>query len=182
MSDTPATVPSAPRIHVTVRERPAGQRELIDFLDLLSFVMERCFVVPGTEVRFGLNSVLLLMPVVGDTAAGMVGFLILAIALGHYRVPRIVAARMVLNSLLDATLGSVPVLGNLFDLYFKADTRNVKLLREYVGNSDHPPSTWRHWLFVLGMLALVSALLFALVTAAVALGIAVAQALQRPGA
>jgi hypothetical protein len=46
-------------------------------------------------------------------------------------VPRIVAARMMLNALLDISLGWIPLVGDVFDLYFKADTRNVRLLQQY---------------------------------------------------
>ena len=53
------------------------------------------------------------------------------IALRHYRVPRSVAARMMGNVALDVALGSIPLLGDLFDVAFKANTRNIKLLEPY---------------------------------------------------
>jgi hypothetical protein len=77
---------------------------------------------------------------------------------------------MVLNSLLDASLGWIPVVGDLFDIYFKADTRNVRLLQQYAGRGDQrPPSTWRHWAFVLGLLGLVGLVLALLVLGVVTL-------------
>jgi hypothetical protein len=127
----------------------------VEFLDLVSFLMDRCFIVPGTDVRFGLNAIFLLLPVLGDVIPGLVSLGILAIGLHSYRVPRIVAARMVVNSLLDISIGWIPVVGDLFDLWFKADTRNVRLLQQYIGTSaEPPPATWRHWLFVLGVIGL----------------------------
>jgi hypothetical protein len=142
----------------------------IEVLDLVSYVMDRCFEVPGTNVRVGLNAVFLFLPLVGDIIPALVSMGILVIGLNHYRVPRIVAARMVLNSLLDISIGWIPVVGDLFDVWFKADTRNVRLLQEYAGWGGPPPrATWRHWLFVVGVIALVVVMVVLLVLAAGAL-------------
>jgi hypothetical protein len=115
--------------------------------------MDRLFAIPGTRLRLGLNTVLLLVPGLGDIIPSLASFLILIVGLNHYRVPRIVAARMVLNAALDAALGWIPILGDLFDLFFKADTRNVRLLREYAGQGElGPRAAWQHWVFVVGVL------------------------------
>jgi hypothetical protein len=115
--------------------------------------MDRLFEVPGTRMRFGLNTILLVVPVLGDIIPSLVSILILIAGLGHYPVPRIVAVRMVLNALLDAALGWIPILGTLFDFFFKADTRNVRLLQEYSGlGGGEPRPTWQHWVFVVGIL------------------------------
>jgi hypothetical protein len=126
----------------------------IEVLDLVSYVMDRCFEIPGTDIRVGLNAILLFLPLLGDIIPAMVSMGILVIGLNHYRVPRIVAARMVLNSLLDISIGWIPVVGDLFDIWFKADTRNVRLLQEYAGWGGPPRrGTGRHWLFVVGGIA-----------------------------
>ncbi len=128
--------------HAAPGAKGAGGDDLIRLLDRVSFLMDRLVPIPGTRLRAGLNTLLLLLPVAGDALAGVVSVAILAAGLGNRRVPRVVAARMVLNALLDAGLGWVPVLGDLFDLFFKADTRNVRLLMEYAGRGDEPqPST-----------------------------------------
>jgi len=106
--------------------------------------MDRCFELPGGKGRFGLNSVLLLVPVLGDAVATAVSLFILGVGLRHHRVPRIVAARMVVNTTLDSAISAVPIVGNVWDVWFKADTRNVRLLREYAGADLPAPSTWRH--------------------------------------
>jgi uncharacterized protein DUF4112 len=135
--------------------RPEG-KTVLDLLDGLSLLMDRLFQVPGTRLRFGLNSLLLMLPVLGDVIPTLISAAILAIGLSHHRVPRIVAVRMVFNTLLDAALGWIPVFGDLFDLWFKADTRNVRLLIEYAGRDvEQSPTTWRHWLILLGALAAV---------------------------
>jgi hypothetical protein len=164
---------------VVVLDRPPSPPGPLPLLEVLSYVMDRCFVVPGSERRFGLASLLPFLPGVGDALAGMVSFLILSVGLSNYRLPRIVAARMVLNSLLEATFGLVPVLGNLFNFYYKADTRNVGLLRPYAGvDVGPPPSTWRHWAFVLGVLALAALALALLIVAVIALVVAIVRLIQ----
>ena len=166
MSDRPIT---RPPLHGEILPGPRQINSPVELLDLVSFLMDRCFIVPGTDVRFGLNAIFLLLPVLGDVIPGLVSLGILAIGLHSYRVPRIVAARMVVNSLLDISIGWVPVVGDLFDLWFKADTRNVRLLQQYIGTgAEPPPSTWRHWLFVLGMIALTVLVLALLVVGAIA--------------
>lgn len=146
-----AQLPSKPPevTPVVVLGRTPPRPEAIDLLDGISYLMDRCFEVPGSNARFGLNSLLLLLPGLGDVIAGGVSAFILLIALTHYRVPRIVAVRMVLNTLVDSTVSAIPVVGNLWDVWFKADTRNVNLLKQYVGTGE-PPGTWKHWAFVVG--------------------------------
>jgi len=146
-----------------------NQQPMLAMLDTLSFVMDRMFEIPGTKMRVGLNTLLLLLPVFGDGISSLVSAAILAIGLSMFRVPRIVAARMMMNSLIDSAVGWIPVAGDLFNLWFKADTRNVRLLMEYAGkgDADHP-ATWRHWVFVIGM-GIVFLLIFSVIAACAAL-------------
>ncbi len=140
-------------ISVTRLPRRPEMPPLLELLDRVALLMDRLFEVPGTRLRFGLNSVLMLVPILGDLIPALVSAAIVMVGLSCYRVPRIVAARMVLNSLLDVSLGWVPIVGSVFDVFFKADTRNVRLLMEYAGRGPgEAPSTWRHWLFVLGVM------------------------------
>jgi hypothetical protein len=142
-------------LHGEVVFHPGDTQPTLALLDGLSLVMDRLFEIPGTRLRFGLNSLLLLLPILGDIIPTFISVGIVVIGLSHQRVPRIVAARMMLNSLLDCTLGWIPVVGDLFDLFYKADTRNVRLLQEYAGwGEQQPRATWRHWVFVVGLLAL----------------------------
>lgn len=144
-----------------VLERTVAPKPLVALLDLVSLIMDRLVQVPGTRVRFGLNSFFLLLPILGDVIPTAVSFGILFFGLTHYRVPRIVAARMVCNSVLDAAIGWIPLVGDLFDVWFKADTRNVRLLQEYAAREEAsaPPATKAHWAFVIGLLALLVILL-----------------------
>jgi Domain of unknown function (DUF4112) len=148
------------------RGQPSAQ-PMLALLDLVSFVMDRLVEVPGTKVRVGLNTLLLLLPIVGDAFSSAVSAAILTIGLSVFRVPKIIAVRMMMNSLIDAAIGWIPVLGDVFNLWFKADTRNVRLLMEYAGRAEQePPSTWKHWLFVVGM-----GILFLLILTLIGMGV-----------
>src|SRR5687767_7380108 len=86
---------------IPLEVRPLRSRGTLDFLDAVSFLMDRRFVVPGTNFRFGLNSLLLFVPVVGEIIPAIISLGILMIGLTNYKVPRVVAWRMAVNSLLD---------------------------------------------------------------------------------
>ncbi len=85
--------------------------------------------IPFTRLTFGLDVILGLVPIVGDFAGLLCGGPILAIAIKRRR-PFVVVLAMVANVLLDAVVGSIPLLGNLFDLFWKAHQKNLQLLQE----------------------------------------------------
>lgn len=91
-------------------------------------LMDDAIPIPGTSMRFGWDAILgLILPGAGDamTALSQVALLIAAV---RARAPRIVIARMVMNVAVDALLGSVPLVGDLFDASFKANRKNLQLL------------------------------------------------------
>src|SRR5918998_511109 len=97
-------------------------------LDQLSRWMDGLFRIPGVGWRFGMDAIIGLVPGVGDVATSLVSFYILAAAV-RYRVPKITLLRMGLNLGLDYVLGSVPILGDLFDAWWKSNQKNVELLK-----------------------------------------------------
>lgn len=99
-------------------------------LERIAWLMDRAIVIPGTNIRVGLDALIGLLPVGGDVMTGLVQVGLVLYALAHYRVPKAVAARMISNVLLDIGIGSVPLVGDVFDVFFKANTRNLNLLRE----------------------------------------------------
>jgi hypothetical protein len=169
-----------PEMTPVVVKRLPRRVEVIDLLEGVSHLMDRHFEVPGSRVRFGVSTLLLLLPGLGDLISTMISLFIVSVAVHHYRVPRIVAARMLVNTLLDAAICAVPGVGNVWDVWFKADTRNVNLLRPYASLTagDQPPSTWKHWLYVVGLLLLCVAALALVVVGAVALIGMLVRALQ----
>lgn len=100
------------------------------FLDRLAWFMDANFRIPGTKIRFGADQLVGLIPGVGDLTGGAVQAALILMAIYYYKLPKSVIVRMVLNSVLDTTVGAVPVVGDLFDVAFKANMRNVRLLRE----------------------------------------------------
>lgn len=89
------------------------------------------FRIPGTDVRFGVDPIIgILLPGIGDavTGTGSIGLLTLAVSRG---VPRVVLWRMVLNVFIDLLFGSLPIVGDIFDVAFKANRRNFELIREH---------------------------------------------------
>ena len=100
-------------------------------LERLAWLMDRAFHIPGTRITMGLDALLGLLPVGGDVLTGLVQAGLVLVALSHYKVPKTVAVRMMANVLIDTAVGAIPLLGDLFDIGFKANTRNVQLLESY---------------------------------------------------
>lgn len=91
-------------------------------------LMDDRFRIPGTDVRFGLDPIIgFLFPGLGDAVTGAGSFGLLAFALRR-GVPRVVVLRMVLNVVIDALAGSLPLVGDVFDVAFKANRRNLELV------------------------------------------------------
>jgi hypothetical protein len=100
-------------------------------LERLAWLMDSAITIPGTRITVGLDALLGLLPVGGDVLTGLVQTVLVLVALRHYKVPKTVAVRMMTNVLVDVAVGSIPILGDLFDVGFKANMRNVKLLEPY---------------------------------------------------
>jgi len=128
-------------------------------LEQLSWLMDRAITIPGTRITVALDAILGLLPIGGDVMTGLIQTGIVLVAMFHYRVPRPVAARMAANVLLDTAIGSIPLLGDAFDVFFKANTRNLKLLQQVHDQriQDRPVSTWPS-------IAYLAFIVFALVT------------------
>lgn len=93
-------------------------------------LMEQRYHLPGTDFRFGLDAVIGLVPGFGDVMGMVIGTVVILEAL-RLRAPWVVIGRMVVNLWLDGVIGSVPVVGDLWDFWFKANRRNLKLLQKY---------------------------------------------------
>lgn len=122
------TTTAAAQPAINDARREPSRVEVENHLELLSRLMDSQFAIPGTNFRFGLDSLLGLIPGLGDSSTAIVSFYILAAAV-RYRVPKVTLLRMGFNIGLDYTLGNIPVVGDLFDAYWKANTRNIELIR-----------------------------------------------------
>ena len=100
-------------------------------LNRVAHILDDVFRIPGTNFRFGVDALLGLLPGGGDVAGGVMSAYTLLVAL-RVGAPVSVMLRMGANIAIDAIVGAVPLLGDLFDAGFKANRRNVDLLQRYV--------------------------------------------------
>jgi len=116
-------------------------------LDLLSHVLDDWFRVPGTSIRFGLDGIIGFIPGIGDAIAGIASCVII-VAAWTRGVSYITLARMLANWGIEVVLGAIPILGNLFDIGWKANRRNYALL---TGSLADPQGVKRRswWFFAL---------------------------------
>ncbi len=102
----------------------------LDLLRRWAVLLDSAFRVPGTQIRFGFDAIVGLIPGLGDLSAPVFAAFIIATGF-RMGVPHIVLARMVLNAALDVLLGLVPLLGDLADVAWKANLRNMALLERH---------------------------------------------------
>lgn len=122
-------------------------------VETLAWLLDNSIPVPGTGGRrFGIDAVIGFVPVVGDLVSGGIGLFVVWRA-SRLGLPRVVVARMLANSAIDLAIGSIPVLGDAFDLWFKANTRNIGLMRRHLEQPD--TSTRDEWLVLLGLIGVV---------------------------
>jgi Domain of unknown function (DUF4112) len=147
------------RSTISPGERASSIRRLARLLDA-------AVRVPGTNVRFGLDAILGLVPGAGDVAGGLLSTFIIVQA-ARLGAPRSVLARMVMNVAIDSIVGAVPLLGDLFDVGWKSNIRNADLLEHYVARPQATRTASR-WavvgavaavvLIVAGMVAVIAAI------------------------
>src|SRR5437588_12806542 len=99
-------------------------------LNHLAGVLDDIFHIPGTKIRFGLDPIVGLVPGLGDIITGLLSFLIV-FAAWQRGLPRIAISRMVANIAIDTLLGSIPILGDVFDTVWKSNRMNYNLLVRY---------------------------------------------------
>ena len=111
-------------------------RAAIDRLDMLATLFDTAIVVPGTNLRFGVEALLRLVPGIGDVAASALSVYLLYEA-SRLGVPRLLFVRMVANVVLEGAVGAVPLAGDAFDVFFRANRRNVALLRRHFARTGY---------------------------------------------
>jgi len=139
---------------------PERWRSVDEDVELLARWMDNVFEIPGTGIRFGLDAIIGLVPAIGDAITSLISMYILKVA-ARRGVPRVVLLRMSFNLAIDYIVGSLPVVGDVFDVYWKSNIKNVELLRRHAVAT---PSAARRgstgdWFFVGGLIALLVALL-----------------------
>src|SRR5271155_539524 len=109
-------------------------------------LLDEAFVLPGTGIRFGLDGIVGLVPGLGDILGGILS-LIIPLAAWVRGVPYITVVRMLTNVSIGLLIGTIPILGDAFDIFWKANRRNFRLLTRSIAEPRR--HTWRDWVFLL---------------------------------
>jgi len=116
-------------------KRARSRVERVARLDALATLLDTAFILPGTKVRFGLDALIGLVPGIGDAITTTISLYIVHEA-HQLGAPSHVILRMLANVALDGFVGAVPVVGDAFDVMWRANRRNVRLLREWRARED----------------------------------------------
>lgn len=121
----------------------------------LQRLLDEAFHVPGTNLRFGIDPIIGLLPWVGDVLTAVLSCAVV-IQAHHMRLPRVVQLRMLLNIGIDVLIGVVPLVGDVADVFWKSNTRNLALLESHAAQKR--PASPGDWLFVGGVILAIVAM------------------------
>lgn len=124
----------------------------------LEILLDEAFVIPGTGIRFGLDGIIGLIPGLGDALAGALS-LVIPFAAWVRGVPYITLLRMLTNVAIGLLVGTIPILGDAFDIFWKVNRRNYRLLTRSIAEPRR--HTWRDWSFLI-LLGFAIGLVFAI--------------------
>jgi hypothetical protein len=127
-------------------------------LQRLEILLDEAFRIPGTQIRFGIDGIIGLVPGLGDVLAGLLS-LVIPLAAWVRGVPYVTLMRMAANLGIGVLVGTIPIFGDIFDIAWKPNRRNYRLLQRHLGEPRQ--HTWRDWSFLLA-LAVGMALVFAI--------------------
>lgn len=102
-------------------------------------LLDSKFEIPGTGIRFGLDPLLSLMPVLGDLVTLIISSMLIY-TMHNHGASRKVVVKMMLNAGLDTVIGAIPLVGTVFDVFYRANDRNVRLLKEHYFEGKHQGS------------------------------------------
>jgi Domain of unknown function (DUF4112) len=119
--------------------RTRTREERVARLDVLANLLDTAFILPGTNVRFGFDALIGLVPGIGDAITTAISLYIVLEA-RQLGAPAHLILRMLANVVVDGFVGAVPLVGDAFDVLWRANRRNVWLLREWVARED---AYWR---------------------------------------
>ncbi len=123
------------------RDLPSNKQPVIltgrlKWVERIAYLFDDQFRIPGTNFRFGLDPLINLFPVAGD-AAGMMVSAALLITMARNGASRKVIILMMLNVMIDGLIGAIPLIGQVFDFYYKANLRNINLLKQHYEEGRH---------------------------------------------
>lgn len=131
MTQNSADQMNDPSATTTASEQESQLRRL----DTLADWLDSRFKLPGTNIRFGLDAIFGLVPGVGDGVLALPSVYLIASA-HSMGVPKMTLLRMAWNVLIDMLIGAIPLVGDIFDVGFKANRRNIALVRKHLDRRD----------------------------------------------
>ena len=144
-------------------DRRPGSEEIPAWALSLVRLFDDALMIPGTRIGVGLDALLgFLFPTLGDAATGLASLALLVLGF-QKRVPKVVLLRMVCNILLDTLLGSIPIVGDAFDLFWRSNRRNLELIQRCEQNPDRPATLADYLIVGLGVLLVVAAVVLPVV-------------------
>jgi hypothetical protein len=123
-----------------LRPGEASRAETLRRLDALAKLLDTAFVIPGTTFRFGIDGIIGLVPVLGDIITTAISSYIVLEA-KRLGVSKLALARMAGNVAIDGVIGAIPLVGDVFDVAFRANRRNVQILRDQLERQER--KMWR---------------------------------------
>ncbi len=102
-------------------------------MEMMANLLDNAFVVPGTKQRVGIDAIIGLVPGIGDIVTTVLSSYVIWEA-RNLGASRVAIARMLSNLAVHATIGSIPVIGDVFDAFFRVNTRNMKIMRDQLMN------------------------------------------------
>ncbi len=147
---TPDPRPSEPLLPSSGRWARGAWLFRDETLHRLATLLDEAFRVPFTGVRFGLDGIIGLVPGLGDVIGGILS-LVIPVAAWSRGIPYITLLRMGSNLAIDVLIGSIPILGDAFDIAWKANRRNYALLQRHLAQPRR--HTWKDWLFLAALVA-----------------------------
>lgn len=143
-----------PRTRLELSKEERRETEIEEGLESLSHYLDGLFRIPGTTWRFGLDSLIGLVPNVGDTITSFASFYILLAGV-RYGVPKITLLRMAFNIGLDYVVGIIPFIGDAFDFFWKANKQNMDLIRTRATGKKGTSLDYAFVLGIIGVLILI---------------------------
>ncbi len=118
---------------------PRSESTEMQWVRRLSRLLDTQFVIPGANIRFGLDPLFSLIPVLGDLITYAISGLLIY-TMSKHGASRKVVILMIMNATVDALIGAVPLVGTIADIFFRSNTKNLKLLEEHYGEGKHQGS------------------------------------------
>lgn len=135
----------------------------IEWMDMVSDFLDSRFRIPGTSITFGADFLVGLIPGIGDVV-GYVASSALVVAMARNGVSSGILLKMLGNVILDAVVGAIPIIGDLFDLTYKANRRNFNMLKKYHESGKRGGNAWGAVIVVLLVLVAIFGLVVWLIS------------------